>query len=115
MHNLTRFFTNRKIGTKITVLAGIGIFGLCLVGGIYFFVATLQTAKQHLAAEISSIAKLESEALAEMLQARRAEKDFLLRRDEKYVKLQGSHVDAAVKHLDSMKQRLIGIERSELL
>jgi len=80
------FLANLKISTKTAIVGGVGLLGLMLVGGVYFVATTLQSARQQLADEVASIGRLQSDVLNEMLQARRAEKDFLLRRDQKYVK-----------------------------
>ncbi len=106
--------TDRKISAKITIIAGVGLCGLIAIGCVYVAGAMLQSSQQRIADEIGTVAGLRQSALIERLEARRAEKDFLLRHDEKYIKLQGAHVDTALKHLDDVKRRLLAIGRNEM-
>ena len=108
------FLANLKIGTKTAIVGGVGLLGLMLVGGVYFVATTAQSARQQLADKVASVGKLQSDVLNEMLQARRAEKDFLLRRDQKYVKAQNTSVDEAAKNIASMSTRLADIDRPDL-
>src|SRR5262245_26325362 len=83
---------NLTIRTKTAIVGGSGVLGLMLVGGVYFFASNLQAKRQHSADEVAAVGQLQARALIEMLQARRSEKDFLIRRDVKYVKLQNEAV-----------------------
>ena len=108
------FLANLKISTKTAIVGGVGLLGLILVGGVYFVATAAQSARQNLADKVASIGKLQSDVLNEMLQARRSEKDFLLRRDQKYVKAQNTSVDEALKNIGSMSTRLADIDRPDL-
>jgi len=69
---------------KIAAIGGVGLLGVALVGGIYFVETHIQT-KYLLASDHSSTMATLNDGLAtKMLEARRAEKDFLLRNDVKY-------------------------------
>ena len=78
---------NLSIRSKTAIVGGTGVLGLLLVGGVYFFASNLQATRQHSADEVALIGQSEARALIEMLQARRSEKDFQIRRDLKYVKM----------------------------
>jgi methyl-accepting chemotaxis protein len=68
---------------KIAAIGGIGLLGVALVGGIYF-VETHAQSKYLLAADqTSAMATLNDGLAIKMLQARRSEKNFLLRNDVK--------------------------------
>ena len=49
-----------------------------------------------------------------MLQARRSEKDFQIRRDIKYVKMQNEAAAQATKEVDAMATRLAALGETEL-
>src|SRR5690348_5354328 len=70
---------------KIAAIGGVGLLGVALVGGIYS-VATHAQSKHLLAADKASAMSALNDGLGiKMLESRRAEKDFLLRSDLKYV------------------------------
>jgi methyl-accepting chemotaxis protein len=70
---------------KIAAIGGVGLLGVALVGGIYF-AATHAQSKHLLAADQASAMSALNDGLGiKMLESRRAEKDFLLRNDLKYV------------------------------
>ena len=68
---------------KIAAIGGVGLLGVALVGAIYF-VETHAQSKYLLAADqTSAMATLNDGLAIKMLQARRSEKNFLLRNDVK--------------------------------
>jgi methyl-accepting chemotaxis protein len=105
---------NLKISAKTAIIGGVGVLGLVLVGAVYFVASNVQAGRQRLADEVALIGKLQSSVLIDMLQARRSEKDFLIRRDEKYLKTQNKGVEDAIRNLAAMNERLAGIGRADL-
>ena len=105
---------NLTIRTKTAIVGGAGVFGLMLVGGVYFFASSLQSTRQHTADEVSAVGRLEAQGFIAMLQARRAEKDFLLRRDIKYVKMQSDAAGDAAKAIEAMSAHLTAIGETDL-
>ena len=89
---LSRLFHDRKINTKIASVGAIGVLGLALIGGLYMSGSWTQARYQKSAEDASALATLTNKLSIQMLQARRAEKDFLLRRDDRYVKNHGGTV-----------------------
>ena len=53
--------------------------------------------------------------LIELLQLRRNEKDFLLRKDDKYAKTHAENTAAAVGMFDQLKLQLIPLDQSQLV
>ena len=105
---------NLTIRTKTAIVGGAGVFGLMLVGGVYFFASSLQSTRQHTADEVSAVGRLEAQGFIAMLQARRAEKDFLLRRDIKYVKMQSDAAGDAAKAIEAISAHLTAIGETDL-
>ena len=105
---------NLSIRSKTAIVGGTGVLGLLLVGGVYFFASNLQATRQHSADEVALIGQSEARALIEMLQARRSEKDFQIRRDLKYVKMQNEAAAQVTKEVDAMATRLAALGETEL-
>ncbi len=80
--------SNVRMAYKIGSLGAVGILGLLLVGAIYFVGSATQTRYQKLAAAASAVEATTNKLLIQLLQSRRHEKDFLLRKDDQYVKQQ---------------------------
>jgi len=79
------FFTLR-LSHKILMIGLIGLLGLAVFGGIYLTGAASQEGSRKVAEEARLLSNLNEKLARDMLDARRAEKDFLLRRDEASMK-----------------------------
>src|SRR6266568_1525302 len=73
-----------RITHKIAAIGAIGFGGLALVGGIYLTGDTRQEHYRVIAADALALSDRVDRLGRELLESRRAEKDFLLRSDEKY-------------------------------
>src|ERR1700730_16637480 len=71
---------------KIMAIGMVGLFGLLGFGAIYQIGSWSQYASRAIAGSARAISELNKKLSIEMLEARRAEKDFQLRRDEAYSK-----------------------------
>jgi methyl-accepting chemotaxis protein len=100
---------------KIGALSAVGVLGLAIVGGLYFSGSWTQARYQKEADELSALAALSSKLSNQMLLARRAEKDFLLRREDRYVKAHGDTVKTIATNIDELTGRLAALNQSELL
>ena len=69
---------------KIMAIGIVGLFGLLAFGAIYQIGSWSQDASRAIAGNARAISELNKQLLIEMLEARRAEKDFQLRRDVSY-------------------------------
>src|SRR5258707_15102463 len=81
-----------RITHKIAAIGAIGFGGLALVGGIYLTGDAAQESYRVVAADARAIADQVDRLSRGLLEGRRAEKDFLLRSDEKYAQ---RHADLA--------------------
>src|SRR5262245_62105051 len=70
---------------KIAAIGAIGLLGVTLVGGIYFIKSRTQNSYMLAADQTHAISSLNDSLAIKLLESRRAEKDFLLRNDMKYV------------------------------
>jgi methyl-accepting chemotaxis protein len=100
---------------KIAAIGLLGVAGLALVGGIDHFGAASQAHHQQIASDASAISTLTRKTLIELLETRRAEKDFLLRDDERYATRQGESVRAVGRSLETLKQRLSAGKQFDLV
>jgi methyl-accepting chemotaxis protein len=81
-----------RITHKIAAIGAIGFGGLALVGGIYLTGDATQERYRLMAADAVAISDRVDRLGRDLLESRRAEKDFLLRNDEKYAQ---RHADLA--------------------
>ena len=108
-------FAGLRLTHKVTAIGATGVLGLALVGGLYLFGAWSQARYEKTAAEASAIAASTGRLSIQMLEARRAEKDFLLRSDEKYAKAHGDLIKDIAGTFDDIARRLSASGRPELL
>ncbi|RXH11175.1 methyl-accepting chemotaxis protein [Bradyrhizobium guangzhouense] len=84
-----------RLSHKILSIGGIGLIGLAVFGGIYLTGAASQEESRRMAEEARLLSKLNDKLARDMLDARRAEKDFMLRRDDASMKRHAA-VSAAI-------------------
>jgi methyl-accepting chemotaxis protein len=77
---------NLRLSHKIAAIGAVGVVGLAIVGGIYLVGNATQERLRTAAESSAAIYRQTSRVLVGMLEVRRAEKDFLLRKDAKYAK-----------------------------
>jgi methyl-accepting chemotaxis protein len=75
-----------RLTHKIMAIGVVGLVGLLAFGAIYQIGSWSQDASRAMAGDARSISDLNKQLSIEMLEARRAEKDFQLRRDQSYSK-----------------------------
>jgi methyl-accepting chemotaxis protein len=95
-----------KLKTRIFLLAPIAMAGMLLVGSVFYIGDRVMEHERAVLAEAEHIFELEADMDVSMLQARRAEKDFLLRGDEKYVARHKEVSDKAVADLAEISSLL---------
>jgi methyl-accepting chemotaxis protein len=76
-----------RIGVRqlIWALGLLGVVGIVALAGVYFTTAALLAREEAVADGAAEIERLVLTLDNQLLEARRAEKDFLLRTDERYV------------------------------
>jgi methyl-accepting chemotaxis protein len=83
---MLRMLSRISVSYQIGIVGAIGVIGLIAVGIVYYIAsAEIAGASRALEQTNASLAKL-AEINIDLLEARRAEKDLLLRRKEDYVK-----------------------------
>ena len=75
-----------RLTHRIMAIGAVGLVGLLAVGAIYEAGSRSQESSRSTAEAARNISTLNSKVATEMLEARRAEKDFQLRRDQAYTK-----------------------------
>ena len=107
--------SNVRMSFRIGALGAVGILGLFLVGVIYFIGSESQSRYQTVSDAASAVGATTKNLLIELLELRRHEKDFLLRRDDQYANLHAEAAKAAVGTFDLLKQKLAAMEQKELV
>ncbi len=92
-----------RVTHKIALIGVIGVAGLLALGGIYLSGEARASRYRAIADQAATMRLTTDEIMAELLEARRAEKDFQLRNDEKYLARHGEVVRKVQTHLDELK------------
>src|SRR3569833_1498914 len=93
-----------RLRHKIALNGIVGIIGLIVFGGIYLNGNASQEAARTVAEEARKISTLNDKLGRDLLNARRAEKDFLLRRDEEASKRHASFTAIIESELDQLRK-----------
>ncbi len=88
---------------KIMAIGAVGLLGLLAFGAIYQFGSWSQDGSRAIAGNARTISDLNKQLSTEMLEARRAEKDFQLRRDLSYSKHHAELSAAVGRDLEQLK------------
>ncbi len=94
-----------RLTHKIMAIGAFGLLGLLAVGAIYEVGSWSQESSRATAEAARTISNLKSKVATDMLEARRAEKDFQLRRDQNYSKRHAELSAGIVRGLDSLKSQ----------
>ncbi|MBV8836499.1 MAG: methyl-accepting chemotaxis protein [Alphaproteobacteria bacterium] len=100
---------------KIAAVGALGVVGVVLIGTIYWLGATSQARFQATAEEAQAISVTANGMFTEFLLARRAEKDFQLRNDDRYAKRQGESAQVIIGKLAELKKQIEGSAQAALL
>src|SRR3954453_118271 len=92
-----------RLAHKIIAIGIIGLSGLLALGAIYQVGSWSQDASRIVAVEGRAVTDLNRQLSIKMLEARRAEKDFQLRRDETYSTRHAELSAAIERDLDRLK------------
>jgi methyl-accepting chemotaxis protein len=107
--------SNIRISHKIGALGAMGILGLLIVGAIYFIGSESQSRYQKFAEDASDARSTTRSLLIDLLESRRHEKDFLLRKDDQFAKAQAESTKAAVEAIDLLNRQLAGLGQNQLV
>jgi methyl-accepting chemotaxis protein len=109
-----RLFADRRIKTKTACIAAVGIAGLVLVGGVFLWGARVQNAQQRTADQATSVSIASHRLQIELLELRRTEKDFLLRKDDALVGRNEAVAARATQSLDDLAGKLSLMDARDL-
>jgi methyl-accepting chemotaxis protein len=107
--------SNIRVSYKIGALGAVSVLGFLLIGMIYFIGSGSQAHYQKLADDAMSVRSTTKDLLVELLQLRRNEKDFLLRKDDKNSKTHADNAVAAIGLFDQLKLELTAMDQSQLV
>ena len=94
---------NLKIRTQLGLIAGVVLTGYAVVGGLYEYGLNQQSAFRAERTAADKASALAATANYQFLDTRRHEKDFLARKDDKYVKSVKDAAGAVHQSLDALK------------
>ncbi|HEX2656471.1 MAG TPA: methyl-accepting chemotaxis protein [Xanthobacteraceae bacterium] len=94
-----------RLRHKVATIGALGIFGVALVGGIYLIGAASQERYRVMAVQARMISDSMARIGTGLLKARRAEKDFLLRADERYITRHSELAKAIAGQLETLQQK----------
>jgi len=103
-----------RLTHKITAIGVIGVVGVVLIGGIHLYGERVIAAYRDAAEKARSIAELNRKIEVELLEGRRAEKDFLLRNDAKRADLQMQIGTAVAADIDTLRSKVAALDKPEL-
>lgn len=100
--SITSFLNNVRIGTRMALLAGLTALSIAILAGVYLFGDVSVRASLGAANDYNQLTRFAKEVEIGALQMRRSEKDFLLRRNLKYVAKYDKAATSVLASLDSM-------------
>ncbi|HYD15469.1 MAG TPA: methyl-accepting chemotaxis protein, partial [Hyphomicrobium sp.] len=103
-----------RLAHKIAALGMIGVLGAVVLGIVYMRGAWSESAHLAEANRARAVADLGNKTIVELLQSRRAEKDFLLRSDEKYTRHHADLTKSILAHLTTLEEMTGAGDESEL-
>jgi methyl-accepting chemotaxis protein len=94
-----------RLTHKINSIGVLGVVGLLALGGLYLIGDASQEVSRKQDDGAQSLKELQSKVLVTLLKLRRTEKDFLLRKDEKYVRVHQDMSKEVTSDIDEMRRR----------
>ena len=111
---MSRFLSRFGVTYQISAIGLVGVLGMICVGALYFFGSmALDSANGRLATENATTLKLRDVEI-DLLEVRRAEKDFMLRRKEDYVKKHESTSATFNEHIGELLNLEHGAVRGQI-
>jgi methyl-accepting chemotaxis protein len=103
-----------RLTHKIIAIGAIGVVGVVLIGGIHLYGEKTMAVYRAAADNARSVAELNRGIEVELLEGRRAEKDFLLRNDVKKAESQVEIARAVAADIDALHGRVVAIGKPDL-
>jgi methyl-accepting chemotaxis protein len=106
---------NINVALRIMAVGAVGVFGLVLVGALYFYGSWVQDGFRTASDDAERIAGTALKLQVDFLDARRLEKDFLLRRDLDYPTRHKEVSKAIEANLSSLQDSARSLGQTELV
>jgi methyl-accepting chemotaxis protein len=103
-----------RLAHKITAIGIIGVVGVALIGGIHLYGEKAMAVYRDAAESARTIFELNSRIAVELLEGRRAEKDFLLRNDAAKVQRQIEIARQVADDIETLRGKIVALGRPEL-
>ena len=103
-----------RLTHKITAIGIIGVAGVILVGGMHMHGESALAVYRDAAESARTIFELNGKIEIEMLEGRRAEKDFLLRNDSKKAESQIEISKSVVSDIDALRRKTVAAGQPDL-
>jgi methyl-accepting chemotaxis protein len=103
-----------RLTHKITAIGVIGVLGVTLVGGIHWYGETAMAAYRDAAEKARAISELNRKVEVELLESRRAEKDFLLRNDPRKAESQIAIGKSVAADIDALRGKIAATGKPDL-
>jgi methyl-accepting chemotaxis protein len=112
---MAKFHSRILLTHKIMAIGAVGVFGILVMGAIYLIGASIQERHREVAEGAQATSSLAKDLYVELLDSRRAEKDFLLRNDMKYVD-RHKKLDQAVRDdIDRLRGQAVAAHFDDLV
>src|SRR5215813_7457308 len=105
---------NINVGQRIMAVGAVGVFGLMLVGALYFYGNWVQDGFRAASDDAEKIAGTALKLQVDLLDARRLEKDFLLRRELDHATRHAEISREIESNLASLRESAQALAQSEL-
>jgi methyl-accepting chemotaxis protein len=103
-----------RLTHKITAIGVIGVIGVVLIGGIHLYGERTMGISRDAAEEARSVFELNNRIAVELLEGRRAEKDFLLRSDPARAQRQVEIGKQVTLDIEKLRGRISALGKPEL-
>jgi methyl-accepting chemotaxis protein len=104
-----------RLTQKITAMGIVGVAGVVLVGGMHMYSEGEMASYREAAENARAISELSGKIEIELLEGRRAEKDFLLRSEQKKAEAQQEISKAVAAEINALIGRLQATGRADLV
>jgi methyl-accepting chemotaxis protein len=112
---VSKLLARLKVGQQILIVGLIGILGVASIGGVYWWSAAQQAAAESDMKVAGANRALDTDVQLGMLQARRHEKDLLLRRKPEYLGEHGKVMQDVETKLATLGEHLVVPANRDLL
>src|SRR4051794_38928802 len=104
-----------RLTHKITAIGIIGVVGIIVVGCMHLYGESAMANYRKSAEGARELSELDSKIEIGLLEARRAEKDFLLRGDQKKIEKQAEISKSVVADIETLRNKLVAIGKPDLV